>query len=69
MNKKEFDKLMEAHKQANDGAKQIQNAIAVLIASGFDTQRIGFLMIELAKAFTNNLQEIAEQVNSEAKKK
>ena len=61
MNKEEFDKLCNAHKQANAGAKQIQEATHVLIMAGFNTEKISFLMIDLAKAFRENLQEIVEQ--------
>ena len=68
MNKKEFDKLVEAHKQANVGARQIQDATNILTTAGFDTQRISLLMIELAKAFRGNLQEITEQVKGSQSK-
>jgi len=65
--KERFDKLVEAHKQANNGAKQIQEATNVLTIAGFDTQRISFSMIELAKAFRANLKEIAEQAKAKSK--
>ena len=44
----------------------MQRAVDVLIEAGFDTQRISFLMIELAKAFRANLKEIAEQAKAKS---
>jgi len=65
MNTEEFDKLCNAHRWANAGAKQIQDATGILIEAGFDTQKISLAMIELAEAFKENLQEVAEKAKQE----
>jgi len=61
MNREKFDELVAAHKQANVGAQQIQEATNTLTMAGFDTQRISFAMIELAKAFRENLTELTKE--------
>jgi len=58
MNKKQFDKLMEIHEKAIVAAKEFNKINSELIEAGYDTSEISRALIDLAKAFRINLNDI-----------